>query len=381
MRLVRRYVSAVTLAALVASALVATASTGTASTATASTATASAATAVSPEGVAAAPSTSAATAAVAKGARHVRVPADGKAVNTSTPTRWVGNGTPESCTSKAVVSAVRKGGIIRFRCGPDPVTITLKKTAKVVNTSKRVVLDGEGLVTLSGAGERRILYMNTCDPKQTWTTSHCNDQARPRLVVQNLRLVHGDSTGKTYDGGGGGAIFVRGGRLKIVNSTFNRNRCDRHGADLGGAAVRVLDQYRDLPVYVTHSTFKQGVCSNGGALSSIGVSWQIYNSVFTDNKAVGNGANPAKSGTAGGGSGGAIYNDGNKFRLHIAGSTLTDNHANEGGGAIFYVSNDRSGTLGINWSTLKRNPSDRFENAPGIFFLGKKKEFSHAIVR
>jgi Chlamydia polymorphic membrane protein (Chlamydia_PMP) repeat len=319
-------------------------------------------------------------AAVSKGAHHVRVPAAGRAVDTSKPTRWVGNGTPTSCTSKAVVRAVRKGGIIRFRCGPDPVAITMKATAKVVNTSKQVVLDGRGKVTLSGAGERRILYMNTCDPKQTWTTSHCNDQAAPRLVVQNLRLVHGDSTGRTYDGGGGGAIFVRGGRLKIVNSTFVGNRCDRHGADLGGAAVRVLDQFHDLPVYVTHTTFKAGVCSNGGALSSIGVSWQIYNSVFTDNKAVGHGANPARAGTGGGGSGGAIYNDGNTFLLHLAGSTITDNHANEGGGAIFYVSNDRSGTLAIDWSTLRRNPSDGFENAPGIYFLGKKRTFSHSIV-
>ncbi len=347
----RRYVAAATLGCLAAMSLVAT-------------------------GLVASPTQ----AAASKGAEHVRVPVDGRAVDTSKPTRWVGKGTPGSCTSKAVVNAVRKGGVIRFRCGPDPVTIKLKKTAKVVNTSKRVVLDGQGLVTLSGAGKRRILYMNTCDPKQTWTTSHCNDQARPRLVVQNLRLVDGDATGRTYDGGGGGAIFVRGGRLKIVNSTFSRNRCDRLGPDLGGAAVRVLDQHHDLPVYVTHSTFTRGVCSNGGALSSIGVSWQIYNSVFTDNKAVGHGANPSRPGTSGGGSGGAIYNDGNKFRLHIAGSTITDNHANEGGGAIFYVSNDRSGTLAIDWSTLKRNPSDGFETVPGIFFLGKKKTVSHSIV-
>ncbi len=351
MRLNRRYVAAVTLTCLSGAAVVA-------------------------AGLVATPTQ----AAAGKGATHVRVPADGRAVDTSKPTRWVGKGTRASCTSKAVVRAVRRGGVIRFRCGPDPVTITLKKTAKVVNTSKRVVIDGGGLVTLSGAGERRILYMNTCDPKQTWTTSHCNDQARPRLVVQNLRLVDGDATGRTNDGGGGGAIFVRGGRVKIVNSTFSRNRCDRHGADVGGAAVRVLDQYHDLPVYVTHSTFKRGVCSNGGALSSIGVSWQIYNSVFTDNLAVGHGANPSRPGTAGGGSGGAIYNDGNKFRLHVAGSTITDNHANEGGGAIFYVSNDRSGTLAIDWSTLKRNPSDGFENAPGIFFLGKQKSVSHSIV-
>ena len=96
----------------------------------------------------------------------------------------------------------------------------------MVNTSRRVVLDGRGLVTLSGGGKRRILYQNTCDKRQIWTTSHCDDQATPRLVVQNLTFANGDATGATYDGGGGGAIFARGGRLKIVRSKFIGNRCD-----------------------------------------------------------------------------------------------------------------------------------------------------------
>ena len=51
----------------------------------------------------------------------------------------------------------------------------------MVNTSRRVVLDGGGLVTLSGGGKRRILYQDTCDQRQVWTTSHCDDQATPRL--------------------------------------------------------------------------------------------------------------------------------------------------------------------------------------------------------
>lgn len=317
----------------------------------------------------------------APGAQPVDVPRAARAVDTSSPDRWVGDGTPASCTSAAVVAAVKAGGVIRFRCGPDPVTIVMKRTAKVVNTSTRVVLDGGGLVTLSGNGERRILYQNTCDPKQVWTTSHCQNQATPRLVVQNLTFARGNSTGSKVEGGGGGAIFVRGGRLKIVNATFVRNRCDRRGPDLGGAAVRALSQYRTKPVYVVGSTFRRGVCSNGGALSSIGVSWSVYNSTFTGNRAVGHGANPARPGTAGGGSGGAIYNDGNRFRLFVAGTTITDNHANEGGGAIFYVSNDRSGTLAIDHSTLERNPSDGFQTIPGIYFLGASRAITHSIVR
>jgi len=293
----------------------------------------------------------------------------------------VGSGTPGSCTSRAVVRAVAAGGVIAFDCGPRPVTIAMKRTAKVVNTSARVVLDGGCRVTLSGQGQRRILYMNTCDRAQVWTTSHCNDQAEPRLVVRRMRFADGSSVGETAEGGGGGAIFVRGGRLKIIDSTFVDNRCDRTGPDLGGGAVRVLDQYGDRPVVVRRSTFTGGRCSNGSALSSIGVSWRISSSTFTDNKALGRGANPAGNGTPGGGSGGAIYLDGDAIHLDVEDSTLTGNHAREGGGAIFFVSNDRTGTMTIRGSRLTDNPSEGFETLPGIFFLGASRTITDSVVR
>jgi hypothetical protein len=317
----------------------------------------------------------------ASSASAVEVPRAARAVDTSHPDRWVGSDTARSCTSRAVVGAVAKGGIIRFRCGPRPVRIEMRRTAKVVNTSRRVVLDGRGLVTLSGGGKRRILYQNTCDRRQTWTTSHCDDQATPRLVVQNLTFAHGDATGATYDGGGGGAIFARGGRLKIVGSKFAGNRCDLTGPDLGGGAMRALSQHEDQPVTIVRSTFTGGVCSNGAALSSIGVSWSIYNSVFTHNRAVGRGANPARSGTPGGGSGGAVYADGDDFRVLLAGTRITRNHAREGGGAVFFVSNDRSGVLEIRSSALRHNPSDGFQTDPGIFFLGREQIVVDSVVR
>jgi predicted outer membrane repeat protein len=305
----------------------------------------------------------------------VPVPAAGRAVDTSHPTHVVGRGTPASCTSAAVVAAVRAGGIIRFSCGSKPVTIKMRATAKVKNTSREIVLDGGGLVTLSGMGRRRILYMDTCDPAQVWTTSHCQDQAAPQLVIQNLTLTDGNSSGQDFDGGGGGAVFVRGGRLRIVNSVFVGNRCERDGPDLGGGAVRALSQYDDLPVYVVGSQFSSNACSNGGALSSIGVSWTVLNSRFLGNSAIGNGANPAQSGTPGGGSGGAIYNDGDQMSLSIGGSLFEHNHANEGGGAIFFVSDNRTGTTAITHSTLSGNPNAGFQTAglPGIFFLGARR--------
>ena len=307
---------------------------------------------------------------------HATVPAEAQAVDTSHPTRVVGTGSAASCTSDAVVSAVAAGGIITFNCGTAPVTITMSATAKVRNNVAKVVLDGGGRVTLSGGGQRRILYLDTCDPADGPRTSHCQDQETPQLVVQNLTFADGNSTGQLQEGGGG-AIFDRGGRLKVVNSRFVRNRCDPTGPDLGGAAIRALSQSHNLPVYIVASTFggasgQGGVCSNGGALSSIQVSWVVLNCVMSYNNAIGHGANPARGGTPGGGSGGAIYNDGDNFTLRIAGTLIENNHANEGGGAVFYVSNDRTGTMGIDGSTLRHNRSDGFETDgfPGIFFLG-----------
>ncbi|MBV9923216.1 MAG: hypothetical protein JOY78_20515 [Pseudonocardia sp.] len=265
----------------------------------------------------------------------------------------------------------------------------MTRTAKVHNARgpaltpvHRVVIDGGGLVTLSGLGRRRILYQNTCDQSLVWTTSHCDDQAFPKLVVQNLTFVDGNATGRGIDGGSGGAIYAQGGQLKVVNSTFLHNRCFHVGPDLGGAAVRALEQFRDRPVYVVHSTFRGGRCSNGSALSSIGVSWTVLNSVFAWNKAIGHGANPQRPHTQGGGSGGAIYADGNTYTVRVAGTLMRHNHANEGGGAIFYVSNDLSGRLHLRWSTLTRNVSAGFETRPGIFYLGRGPiDVRHTILR
>lgn len=316
---------------------------------------------------------------------HMPIPPAARMVDTSDPDRVVGTGTPGSCTSAAVVSAVALGGVITFDCGPSPVTIPMAATARVFNDRPNVVVDGGGLVTLDGQGARRILYMNTCDPDLVWTTSHCQDQDHPTLTVQNLTFANGRSSGtETMDGGG--AIFVRGGRFKIVNAAFVSNRCAATGPDVGGAAVQVFSQYAGQPVYVTNSTFGgstalRNECSNGGGISSIGVSWTIINSLFADNRAIGTGANPPSPGTPGGGNGGAIYNDGNEMALRVLGTRIERNRSNgEGGSAIFFVSNNRTGTVDIVESVIRDNTGDGFETHPSIFFLGRRITFTSSIV-
>lgn len=288
------------------------------------------------------------------------IPFEAGLESVANPDIVIGNGTPESCTCNAVVEAVAQGGKIVFNCGTEPVTIKMDRPAKVFNNAKPdVIIDGGGLVTLSGDGATRILYMNTCDQNQVWTTSHCQNQDTPRLTVQNITFADGNSTQETqYDGGG--AIWVRGGRFKAVNTRFFNNVCASTGPDVGGGALRVFSQYNNLPVYITNCTFggAEGygnVGSNGGGISSIGVSWTIINSLFSHNKAIGNGGNPSQSGTPGGGSGGAIYNDGNTMTLNLHGTKIEANEVNAHGSSIFFVSNDHSGNINITNSVIRDN--------------------------
>lgn len=307
------------------------------------------------------------------------VPVEAGPEDISKPDQIIGNGTPASCTCDGFINAVAKGGKIVFNCGSDPVTITLDRPAKVFNDSgQNLVIDGKGLITLSGGGKTRILYMNTCDKNQHWTTSHCQNQEYPHLTVQNITFADGNSTTETeYDGGG--AIWVRGGRFKAVNCRFFNNTCDSLGPDVGGAAIRVFSQYNNLPVYIVNCTFggKPGYGnfgSNGGGISSIGVSWTIINCLFSYNRAIGNGGNPAQAGTIGGGSGGAIYNDGNTMTLTILGTLIENNYVNAFGSAIFFVTDDHSGNIRIDSSIIHKNTGGSWYPVyPGISMFSDTK--------
>src|SRR5690606_34553050 len=125
----------------------------------------------------------------------------------SAPDHVVGDGSPASCTEAALRDAAAAGGTIVFDCGDEPVTITV--AAQIVFTEESV-LDGGGLVTLSGGGASRILYLDSG-----------YDQPTPRLTVQRLRFVDGASQREGDDtASGGGAIYRDGGSLTVLECTF-----------------------------------------------------------------------------------------------------------------------------------------------------------------
>jgi len=317
----------------------------------------------------------------------VVVPSSGATAASTSGVTYVGHGTARSCTPAALAKAVRKGGTVKFRCGPKHVTIALDRTLVVCNTTtcehpwvdsranvvKKLVLDGGGKVTLSGAGKRPILYANTCAESLGWLDAHCDTQKTPHVVVKNLTMRNGNATkAPTFQGHrlddlrGGGAIAMRGGRLTVQHVTFRDNRCVKADSDAGGGAVRLVGQR--VTARLLDSTFVRNRCANGGAVSSLQAPMLLRGDTLTDNVATGHGASSGK-----GGNGGAVYFDGTKQRVTIDRTRIQRNHAPAGGPGVFYVSNDRTGTLTITRSTITKNTGARFWTGKtrSIFFLGK----------
>lgn len=308
---------------------------------------------------------------------QARFPGDG----TAPP--WVevvGTGTPASCTTAALAAAVRDGGSVAFDCGPGPVTIELTQTLYTCNTTTcqhpwqggtpvdSLVLDGGGLVTLSGGGARGIFYANSCQESFGWLTSRCDLETRPSVAFHDITFADGNAQGPPAgfaDVGGGGAIAMRGGTLTVEDVTFVGNRTVGAHSDWGGGAVRVTGMTR--PATFTRTTFTNNAGASGGALSSLHAPMVVTDSVFTGNVATGWGASDGL-----GGNGGAVYFDGTSQDVHIVRTQITGNVAPEGGPAVFYVSNTKSGTLTIEGSTFAGNSGQSFFTSPyrSIFYIG-----------
>lgn len=266
-------------------------------------------------------------------------------------TSVVGNGTAASCTAGALQTAANGGGVITFSCGADPVTIAV--TSQIVFT-KETVLDGGGLVTLSGGGVSRILYLDSG-----------YDQTTPRLTVQRLTFRDGNSpVGSDDTASGGGAIYRDGGSLTVIDCTFLDNRAPLSGQDVAGGAIYAFGGGETI---ISGSIFNGNRASDGGAVGSLNGDLIIINSTFTNNAATGTGGNPGN-----GGCGGAIYMDGGDEMASMCGVWIAGNEAGAIGGGFFRVSNDDSGSLAMDRTTVDANSVTDNEsgNAGGLYLQG-----------
>jgi len=269
----------------------------------------------------------------------------------SAPTAVVGDGTPGSCTGEALQAAADTGGVIVFDCGALPLTIEIAST---ITFTTETVLDGGGLVTLSGGGATRILYLDSG-----------YDQTGPRLTVQRLTFRDGASpAGGDDTAAGGGAIYRDGGSLTVIDCAFIGNSAPSPGQDIAGGAIYAFGGGETI---ISGSTFTGNSASNGGAVGSLNGDLTLINCALTDNTAAGSGGNPGD-----GGCGGAIYMDGGDELASMCGVTIAGNEAGAIGGGVFRVSNDSSGTFAMELSTVDSNavtPADG-GNAGGLYLQG-----------
>ncbi len=272
-------------------------------------------------------------------------------VPSTNPDHVVGDGTPASCTADALQAAASAGGLITFDCGPDPVTITVATT---VVFSKETVLDGGGLVTLSGGGSARILYLDSA-----------YDQKTPRLTVERLTLRDGNSPAGGDDTAvGGGAIYRDGGSLTVLDCDFENNQAPLTGQDVAGGAIYGFGGGETV---IAGSTFNGNSASDGGAVGSLNGDLTIIDSSFTDNHATGTDGNPGN-----GGCGGAIYMDGGAETTTLCGVVIAGNDAGAIAGGFFRVSNSSDGTFDMDRSVVRDNAVTPVDsgNAGGMYLQG-----------
>ncbi|MCB1560618.1 MAG: right-handed parallel beta-helix repeat-containing protein [Xanthomonadales bacterium] len=237
----------------------------------------------------------------------------------------LGNGTPGSISTAQLQTAMDAGGVIRLDQGAAPSTLTVTSTLEI---DRNVVLDGGGLVTLSGGGARRILSIVNPNPAA--------DAPQIHVTLQNIGFV--DASG----GDRGGAIYKEHDyeyphkvNLKLVNCEFHDNVAPLDGSsqDDGGGAF-----YGELlnRIDIGNCRFENNSGSNGGAVYSLGsLRLNIVDSVFERNHATGSGGNPGSGGNAG-----ALGVDGPGRLVDVCRTRFVDNGSNAYGAGFFSVMYD-----------------------------------------
>jgi hypothetical protein len=293
------------------------------------------------------------------------VPTRGQAADISNPTSVVGTGT--SCSFSDLQAAATKGGVITFSCGSGPVTIPVTATLNLP-TTKNTVIDGGNKITLDGGNAVQILRFDSPD-FQTNTNG---------LTLQHITLINGKTTptqripdasppcSQGWDDGEGGALYMRDGNLTVIDSIFMNNQAAPLGPDTGGGAIYVVGS--KTGVLIVGSTFSNNSASNAGAVGCLFAELDVYNSLFTNNTATGNGANSddktqcsvinnGQNEVGSGGNGGALYSDGNSVNITLCGDAILNNSAGQGafGGGLFFTSNNMGGTLSIADTTMTGN--------------------------
>jgi hypothetical protein len=257
-----------------------------------------------------------------------------------------------------------------------------------VPTTKNTVIDGGNKITLDGGGAVQILSFFS-------TGFRANDSG---LTLQHITLANAKQNpvlmippapapcSQGFEDGQGGAVLVRDGSLTVIDCIFMNNRGAPRGPDTGGGAIYVLAS--KAGAMIVNSTFINNSASNGGGIGALFAELDIYNSLFTGNKATGDGANyndatmcsvihAGQNEAGSGGNGGAICSDGASVNITLCGDAILDNSAGTDafGGGLFFTSNDMGGTLSITDTTMMGNTGGYWTNVA----MGSEKNAGSAV--
>jgi len=269
----------------------------------------------------------------------------------------LGNGTPGSVSTAQIQSALNIGGAIRFNLGAAPSTIIVNEPLII---SRAVIVDGGGLLSLSGADQRRIFEQRN------------PSNATYSATLQNLTLINGNSrlaAGDEFARSGGAILNDHGAEpwramtLKLINVNIRDSRAIETAQDGGGGALYLVG---NKELIVANCSFENNVGSNGGALYTLGVERvKIVDSLFRSNVATGTGGNPGNGGNAG-----AVGVDGATRLVAFCRNRVLNNSANSFGIGFFSVMYDAQSFSQIEDSTFDGNSNPTTSGFATIYLQG-----------
>jgi predicted outer membrane repeat protein len=250
-------------------------------------------------------------------------------------------------------------------------TITLNPGTYNKNTDRNnnITFSGKNL-TIQGNGSTGSVIIDAQKSGRLF-----NITGNSNITFINITFLNGNITGA----GSGGAIYNTGGKLSVINCTFNNNTATSNG----GAIYNSIDN-----MTVINSNFYNNSCSqSGGAIYNAGQNLSVNNSNFLNNRAslyggaifIATGSNYSTiynctfTNDTSNADGGAIYTIGSHNVSVITSNFSNNTAAGNGGGALYNTGGDN---LTVINSTFTNNTSigfygggaivNSYENAPGL---------------
>ncbi len=263
----------------------------------------------------------------------------------------VGEGTPGSCTEQALhdaaaeINASSGGGSLTFDCGGEH-TITLTQSLFFSTTA---ILDGQGLITLSGGDSVRVIELD-----------HHVD-----FVIQRITIRDGFVAAGSENESGAGLLHPWFGTLKAIDVQFIDNHSASEDHDVGGGAIYAGGLTEAV---LSGCGFVGNSGSTGGGVLSRSTNLRVIDSIFVDNSAT----TYADSGQYG--NGGGLYIDrmwlDAPVDFAICGSVFEGNHAKVHGSALFSYNLEGSGALIDRCSFLANDMAESPGGAGTVYHEG-----------